>query len=156
MREVPKCFSSKGLSVFAFVSVLITDQLSKLVVLVYLSGAVSVTSFFNLVLVKNRGVTFGLLGEIAPPSILIAFSLLVVSAFIIFMKNREAYYRLPVTFIVAGAIGNIIDRVRYGAVVDFLDFHLYQYHWPAFNIADTAVVSGVFALFYVSYIEENK
>ena len=156
MREMPKCLSSKKLSIFAFIFVLIADQLSKLCVLFYLNETITITSFFNLVLVKNKGVTFGLFGGIVSPNILVAFALFVVTAIVIFMKKQEAYYRLPTVFIISGAIGNIIDRIRYGAVIDFLDFHLYQYHWPAFNIADMAVVSGVFSLLFISYIEENK
>ena len=58
--------------------------------------------------------------------------------------------------IITEALGNIIDHIFYGAVIDFLDFHLYGYHWPTFNVANSAIVIGIMTLFIISYIEEKK
>ena len=157
MREMPKCFSSKCLSIFAAIFVLIADQLTKLAVMSYLvEGSWTITPFFNIVFVKNKGVTFGMFNNMASPSLLIALAIVATAVLIVFAKNQAPYYRLPISAIIAGAIGNIIDRVFYGAVIDFLDFHLYEYHWPAFNIADSAIVIGVVTLFIISYLEEKE
>lgn len=156
MRKMPQCFSSNALSVFAAISVIIVDQLSKFVVLSLLDEEYCVAPFFNLVLVMNRGVTFGFLGSIVSPALLVVFACAIIFALLMFVRSRPSYYHLPVAVIIGGAIGNIIDRLIHGAVVDFLDFHLCNYHWPAFNIADTSVVVGVLTLFYISYIEEMK
>ena len=157
MREMPKCFSSKCLSIFAAIFVLIADQLTKLTVVSYLvEESWTIAPFFNIVFVKNKGVTFGMFNNMASPSLLIALAIVATAVLIMFAKNQASYYRLPTAAIIAGAIGNIIDRVFYGAVIDFLDFHLYEYHWPAFNIADSAIVIGVVTLIIVSYLEEKE
>ncbi|MBR1733884.1 MAG: signal peptidase II [Alphaproteobacteria bacterium] len=156
MRKMPKCFSSKKLSTFALAFVFMSDQLSKLFVLLYLRENIALTPFFNIILVQNRGVTFGLFEDTIPPVILSLLALFIIAFLIVFMLKQQPYYRLPISVIIGGAIGNIFDRIRFGAVTDFLDFHLYQYHWPAFNIADTAIVLGTFSLLIISYIEEKK
>lgn len=157
MREMPKCFSSKCLSIFAAIFVLITDQLTKLAVVSYLvEESWTITPFFNIVFVKNKGVTFGMFNNMASPSLLIAVAIGATAVLIVFARKQAPYYRLPIAAIIAGAIGNIIDRIFYGAVIDFLDFHLYEYHWPAFNIADSAIVIGVVTLFIISYLEEKE
>ena len=112
-----------------------------------------VTNFFNLVFTWNPGTSFSLfqaLGESAP------FIIIVATAFVIgfvlyylFMRAAD-FERLPLALIAGGALGNLIDRVRYGAVVDFLDFHIGGYHWPAFNIADTFICIGV-ALYILNW-----
>ena len=157
MREMPKCFSSKCLSIFAAIAVLITDQLTKIAVVSYLEdGSQVIAPFFNIIFVKNKGVTFGLFNSIASPSLLIVAAIVASAILIVFAKHQAPYYRLPTSLIIAGALGNIIDRILYGAVIDFLDFHLYGYHWPAFNIADSAIVIGVMTLFIISYLEEKE
>ncbi len=107
----------------------------------------AVTSFLNFVLVHNKGVTFGLLNTINHdymPYILVG-----VASVILFMLGRWLWRTnsLPVAIglsaVMGGAVGNLIDRVRYGAVVDFIDFYYQNYHWYAFNIADAAIVTGV-------------
>ena len=107
---------------------------------------IPVTGFFNLVLVYNRGVSFGFLGG-APSwatAALIIFALLLSVALCIWMWRADSLLLgTALGFVVGGAIGNVIDRFLHGAVVDFLDFHAAGYHWPAFNVADSAIVMGV-------------
>ena len=129
------------------VAVLALDQLTKHLALLHLDPVlpVVVIPFFNLVLVWNRGVSFGMLSGAghAAPWLLVGLAL-VIAAFLVAWLWREQRV-LPQTalwLVLAGAIGNIIDRLRFGAVVDFLDFHLAGYHWPAFNVADSAIVIG--------------
>ena len=112
--------------------VVLLDQASKAWVLgsFRLMESQSVTSFFNLVLVYNSGVVLAL----------------GISVWLLTMLRHHAQERLlptSLSLILGGAIGNVIDRLRFDAVVDFLDFHLAGYHWPAFNVADSAITVGV-------------
>ncbi|MEZ5907101.1 MAG: signal peptidase II [Geminicoccaceae bacterium] len=130
-----------------FLLVLVLDFLTKQWALAALTdqGVVQVTGFFNLVLVWNRGVSFGMFqaGSEQGRWLLVGMAL-VVSIVLVFWLRRERrpLPRLAIWLILAGALGNVVDRVRYGAVVDFLDFHAFGYHWPAFNVADSAIVVG--------------
>ena len=63
-------------------------------------------------------------------------------------KEKQAFAKFALALILGGAVGNIIDRIRFGAVIDFLDFHAFGYHWPAFNVADSAICLGVMLLLY--------
>jgi signal peptidase II len=115
----------------------------------------TVLPFFNIVLVKNEGVTFGLLsGSVAP--IILIFASITVIIFAIMLVKDNRYCMLPMALVIGGAVGNIIDRIRFGGVIDFLDFHICGYHWPAFNIADSAIVIGVCILFIMSYLYGEK
>ncbi len=130
------------------VAVFGADRASKLLITRILQPGevVEITSFFNLVLVYNPGVSFGLLGGLGAvaPWLLVALAL-VISALLVHWGRREERpaARLALWTILGGALGNVYDRVRFGAVVDYLDFHLGEWHWPAFNLADVAVVGGV-------------
>jgi len=107
---------------------------------------IQVTDFFNLVTVWNRGVSFGLFANDhgAGPYILSAVAL-GVAAFLIWLLRRPvtAWMALAYGAVIGGALGNVVDRLRFGAVFDFLDFHVAGYHWPAFNLADSAIFVGV-------------
>jgi len=108
---------------------------------------IPVTSFLNFALVWNKGVTFGLFNKNTQH--FLPYILIGVAALILFLLGRWLWrtgstpVALALGAIMGGAIGNVIDRLRYGAVVDFLDFHYGTYHWYAFNIADAAIVTGV-------------
>jgi signal peptidase II len=127
--------------------VLSLDQWSKQEVLGYLadnSGAVRVTSFFNLTLVWNQGVSFGIFSGADARYLLLGFTGCIAAGVLVWLwRTKERWLALPLGLVIGGALGNIIDRFRYGAVVDFLDFHVYGQHWPAFNVADSAIVVGV-------------
>ena len=128
------------------------DQLTKWIVLNVVMTppqTIAITDFFNLVLVANRGISFGLLSSDSPwgQPLLIALAL-ALSAILVFWL-RGADNRLlagSIGLVLGGAVGNAIDRVNHGAVIDFLDFYLGAYHWPAFNLADAAIVIGVAAI----------
>ncbi|MDA1325462.1 MAG: signal peptidase II [Proteobacteria bacterium] len=136
----------------AAVAVIILDQAAKWWILTSVMSPprrIPVTGFFDLVLVFNRGVSFGLLGG-APSwatAALIVFALLLSTALCIWMWRADSLLLgTALGFVVGGAIGNVIDRFLHGAVVDFLDFHVAGYHWPAFNVADSAITVGVVLL----------
>jgi signal peptidase II len=142
----------RGLATAAAVAII--DQLTKAAVLNHFAGRFSsdrevVTSFFNLALTYNRGISFGLFNEGAGVNALI-FSLAAAAivGVLVFWLSRvtSPFLGIAIGLIIGGAIGNVIDRIRLGAVVDFLDFHLGTLHWPAFNIADSAICIGVGAM----------
>lgn len=131
------------------------DQLTKILITEILSSGSSipvVPGFFNLVLTYNRGVAFGFMSDWSEPFRLVVISLTSVMAFSLliwmYVKTYRSYklHSFAIALILGGAIGNIVDRVRYSAVVDFLDFHINTYHWPAFNVADSCICIGVFIL----------
>ena len=128
------------------------DQLSKwwiLNVIMVPANTIPVTQFFNLVLVHNRGASFGIFSD-APgwASIaLIVFAIIISIVLAIWMwQAQETLLSVALGLVIGGAIGNVIDRIRFGAVVDFLDFYAGGWHWPAFNVADSAITLGVILL----------
>lgn len=128
-------------------AVLALDQAVKAVALATLRAyePVAVTPFLNLVLVWNRGVSFGLLAGVGDrsPWLLAAMAAAIGAVLVVWLRREtRPVVRAALWLILAGAVGNTIDRVRFGAVVDFLDFHVYGYHWPAFNVSDSAIVVG--------------
>jgi signal peptidase II len=130
------------------------DQLSKYVVVEKLANLppVEVTSFFNLVLVYNRGAAFSFLaGAGGWQREFFTIIALIASAWIIWLLYRypqQRLFSLALALVLGGAIGNVIDRVMIGAVVDFLDFHAFGWHWPAFNVADSAITCGAALLIW--------
>jgi signal peptidase II len=112
-------------------------------------GSVAVLPVFNLSMVWNQGVTFGLLHATgaAGPWILAVAALAVVVLLGLWLRRAERLMvALALGAILGGALGNVLDRLRYGAVVDFLHFHLGAYSWYVFNVGDAAIVCGVAAL----------
>lgn len=106
---------------------------------------IEVTPFFNLVMGWNRGVSFGLLSSHAEAAAwgLTALALAISAGLVYWLAQVEKRcLALAIGLVIGGALGNVIDRIRYGAVADFLDFHAFGYHWPAFNAADTAISVG--------------
>ena len=114
---------------------------------------IPVTPFFNLVLGWNRGVTFGLLAADHPAArwLLSSMALVIIVVLLVWMvRDRRPGVAASLGFIIGGALGNVVDRMRHGAVTDFLDVHAAGYHWPAFNLADTAIFVGVALLLLTS------
>ena len=140
--------------------ILISDQITKLLALHFFSdGPRAVLPFFNFVLVWNRGVSFGMFSGSAPyaPYVLSALALVVVAGLAYWMtKIDHNPLKIAICIVIAGAIGNVIDRLRFGAVVDFLDFHAFGWHYPAFNIADSAIVLGIAYIVVDSILWEPK
>lgn len=136
---------------FALIVVLF-DQLAKITVLYTLAYGDSqpITAFFNLVLTYNRGAAFSFLATASGWQRWLFIALGIVAAcFICYLlqrHGRQRFFCSALSLILGGALGNIIDRLRYGYVIDFLDFHLRGWHWPAFNLADSAIVCGALLL----------
>ncbi len=134
-------------------AVILLDQISKYIVLrsIALHESIPVISgFFSLVHTRNRGMAFGLMNR---PGSDFGFYFLVAATFgavllLLFwftkLKDGERRLIFGISLILGGAIGNLIDRLRLREVIDFLDFHIGAYHWPAFNLADSAITVGTF------------
>lgn len=108
-----------------------------------------VTSYFNMVMVWNKGISFGLFNQPNGVSVMIlsTISLLIAGGFFMWLISAKRIFpALGIGMVVGGAISNVWDRLRFGAVADFFDFHIAGYHWPAFNVADAAIVLGVVIL----------
>ena len=148
---------------FALAAVIVVaDQLVKLLVLRAFAPGESraLTDFLNLVLVFNKGAAFSLFAQ-APgwqAPVLSAFAIaaaIVVSVFIVRSPGRQILC-LGLGLILGGAIGNVIDRLRFGHVVDFVDVHAFGWHWPAFNVADSAISVGAVILILEGFIVREK
>jgi signal peptidase II len=133
-------------------AVLVLDQVSKQWILRSVMNPpqlVEIMPMFNLVLTWNRGVSFGLfaMGTDLGPWILSILALVIVAVLLVWLRAAEGkLIAVALGLIVGGAIGNVIDRVIYGAVVDFLDVYWGSYHWPAFNVADSGITVGAILL----------
>jgi len=146
----------------ASAAIVAVDQLVKWIFLSkFVPGErLEVTGFFNLVLVFNKGAAFSFLAD-APgwqtpvlAAVAIAASA-VISVLILKNKNKNLFCS-GLALILGGAIGNLIDRLRFGHVVDFLDFHAMGWHWPAFNVADSAITLGAVVLILEGFASRER
>lgn len=142
---------------------LVADQISKQLLLGYLLGAGAVVpvvdGLFRLVIVWNRGVSFGLLGgdQALPPWVLSGVAVAVCIGLFVWLRRTERLLTgWGIGLVMGGAIGNVIDRAQWGAVFDFADFHIGHWHWPAFNVADSAIVVGVGLMLIDSLLGERQ
>ena len=125
------------------------DQYSKFWVFAFLIekevDMLNILPSFNLVMVHNFGVSFGMFNDLPYGHVLLSLVALLITIMLLIWMWRENkfYISIALGLIIGGAVGNITDRVRIGAVADFLDFYVAGYHWPAFNLADSAVFIGV-------------
>jgi len=143
-------------------AVIVLDQLTKWYIVEVVMApprVIEVTPFFNLVLTWNRGVSFGMLGgdSGAGSWLLSIVAVAIVVGLVVWLRRAaRPSLSLALGLVIGGALGNVIDRLRLGAVADFLDFHLGGYHWPAFNLADSAITVGVIALVVPSLFPGRK
>ncbi|PSB91828.1 signal peptidase II [Candidatus Pandoraea novymonadis] len=134
------------------IAVILLDQITKITALKTLQYGefCPVTAFFNLVLVYNEGAAFNFLANAGGWQrwflILLGISAGVFIVSILKHHNSQRIFSLSLVLILGGTLGNVIDRIVYGHVVDFLDFHLAEWHWPAFNVSDMCIVVGVILL----------
>ena len=138
------------------------DRLTKWLVLdVWVLGDAryAVTPFFDVGVVWNTGVSFGMLQSQSSlaPLLLSGLALAIVVALIVWLRRAENRVMASgLGLVIGGALGNTFDRLTFGAVLDFLDFHMAGYHWPAFNVADSAIVAGVTALLYDGFFRARR
>lgn len=142
------------------------DQLTKVYVHTHFhlgESVIVIPNFFNLTYVRNFGAAFGFLAESHPSFREIFFlsmppiALVIILGILRGVKDDDTKQIIALSSIFGGAIGNYIDRVRFRYVIDFMDFHLYnRWSWPAFNIADMAIVGGVGLLLLLMFLENKK
>jgi len=142
---------------------LLFDQATKLFIdrsLQLFDSIPVVTNFFNITYVRNRGAAFSFLSEASwrLPFFICITLVAVIAILVAFHKLRDdqKLAQVSLAMIFSGAIGNLIDRVRLGEVIDFLDVHWYRHHWPAFNVADSLICVGVFLLAADMLLEEKR
>lgn len=142
--------------------VVVADQVTKIAIerALNFGDSVPITEFFNLVLTYNKGAAFSFLSS-APgwQGMLFTLVAIVASVFIVWLLSRSGNPRLfsiALALILGGAIGNLLDRLAYGHVIDFLDFHLAGWHWPAFNVADSGIVCGAALLILEELLRMRK
>lgn len=120
-----------------------------------------ITPFFNITLAFNKGAAFSFLNNAGgwQHYLFIALALIISIVLMIWLyrlQTHERWQGLAIAFILGGAWGNVYDRLNYGFVIDFLDFHIGQYHWPIFNIADSAICIGAALMLFLSIREQKK
>jgi signal peptidase II len=161
MREPPK--ANMRLTLAIAVLTLALDQASKLAMVDFVLAPprmIEVLPFFNLVLVFNKGVSFGVFndGDGAWQAwILSALAVAICIGLLVWQwRHPEGHKALAIGLIVGGAIGNVVDRLRLGAVIDFLDLHVAGWHWPAFNVADSAITLGVLVIIFAELLSKRS
>ena len=143
--------------------VLILDQLTKVYIdrtMALHSSITVIEGFFNITYLRNKGAAFGILANSAYrlPFFLLVSGVAVVVILVVIRRLREdqRISAVSLSLIFSGALGNLIDRVRLGEVIDFLDVHWRGHHWPAFNVADSAICVGVFLLAIEMFLDERR
>lgn len=144
----------------AIIVAFVFDQATKLMALATLErgSAQSVLPFFDLRLSFNQGISFSMFAETfaGRPLLLAGMTLFIVALFaLLLIRSTARWEAVAFGLIIGGALGNALDRIRLGAVVDFLDFHVGGWHWPAFNLADAAIAVGVIVLLAITSLGKN-
>jgi len=143
----------KAVTFWSIISgVIILDQLTKYLVNLFLDKELILTSFFSLFLTKNTGISFGMLQGVPWLPTIIAILVVVLTPIFYSKLPKHWPLQIGIALVVGGAAGNLIDRILFGAVMDFIAFSF----WPAFNIADTAIVCGGFTVLIANYFDEKK
>ena len=139
------------------------DQATKLYVnkVMDLHSSITVVqNFFNITYMRNKGAAFSFLSNFSyriPFFILVSLiAIAVIVSVLCKLRPDQKFAAVSLSLILSGALGNLIDRVRLGEVIDFLDAHWYEHHWPAFNVADSAICVGVFLLAIDMFLEEQR
>ncbi len=145
--------------------IIILDQITKLYIdqaFILHESLPVIPSFFSITYVRNPGAAFGIFANqtgLLKALFLPAVSMIALSFILVMFYQAPSKDRLQITalsMIFGGAIGNLIDRVRMGEVIDFLDFYISGYHWPAFNVADSAITIGVTLLMLQIFLEKKN
>lgn len=161
--SIPK--NDLKLILFCLSTMITLDLTSKYIIFNMKFDGYYITSFLNILKVKNYGISFGLLSEYRATAIyfIIIFDFIIMLYLLhcLQMKNTYKYQRffiIAICLILSGATGNVFDRIYYGYVHDFIDFHLGKHHWPCFNIADICICVGttMFAICEIFFKKHNK
>lgn len=150
--------TSRAAGMFAIVGAFVADQGSKAIIVANadaLRPPMPVIPGLNLAFGRNTGVTFGLLSGM-PWWFLIGMAVAMALGLTVWLwRSGDLLVSTALGLIVGGALGNALDRLRYGGVTDFIDVYVASYHWPTFNLADVAIVLGAFVLAFESYVRPS-
>ena len=144
---------------------LIVDQITKAIVfqkIAFLSSQSIIPGFFNLTHIHNRGAIFGLFSQSESQllHIVLMLATLVALALVVYYffstPPAEKLSKISLSLILAGALGNLVDRIFRGYVIDFLDLYVKKWHWPSFNVADSCVTIGAFLLVFVVFFKRRR
>ena len=145
--------------IIIFFSIILFDQLTKILVIrnFQLYESISILPFFNLTFVVNYGFAFGFLNNSSLNQIIVIIVIFSIIAYFLYLlfKTQDQFFRFSLILVLSGAIGNFIDRLLHGFVIDFIDIYIGSYHWPAFNIADSSITLG-FILIMFNILFLNK
>ncbi len=124
------------------------DRFTKVLILKWEGTFYPLTSFLNLVKFWNKGIVFGLLNETLVPLqfLLTIVNFVVLVVVYLWAKTSDPFTRIPLGILLGAGLGNLTDRILYSAVLDFIDFHIKGYHWPAFNVADAGITISLIIL----------
>lgn len=153
--------------VFLSLLIIVIDQISKYCVVHFISATqtVKIFSFLNFILRYNAGAAFSFLGSASGWQIYLLSGISIAVAIVLIvwlsrLPRSEWLTAVPISLVIGGALGNLIDRVHYGYVIDFIDFHIKTWHYATFNVADSAVCVGatwlILRLLYESFVHESK
>jgi|TARA_Y100000385_G_scaffold247258_1_gene267223 signal peptidase II len=150
----------KNISIITtFFLIIFFDQLTKILVIknFQLYESLSILPFFNLTFIVNYGFAFGFLNNPSLNQIIVILVIFSIIAYFLYLliKTQDQFFRFSLILVLSGAVGNFIDRVLHGFVIDFIDIYLGSYHWPAFNLADSSITLG-FILIMFNILFLNK
>ena len=143
---------------------LFLDQISKTLVALHLQlyeSKVVIPGFFNLTHVRNKGAIFGFFSHLdgfwiyALLTVASLAALVLVAYYFIKTPSSETFLKFSLSLILAGALGNLTDRIFRGSVIDFLDFYVKDWHWPVYNVADSCVTVGAVLLIYIFFFKKG-
>ena len=147
------------------VALIVLDQITKAAIVAkfFLHESYTVIDgFLNLDYVMNPGAAFGFLANMSETfrycffTGITALVILLIIYYIVKSRSQNMLYIMSLTLIFSGAVGNLIDRIRFGAVVDFLDFYVRTWHWPAFNVADSSISLGAVLMIWGMIVQHKK
>lgn len=149
----------KKLCLIVILVIVLTDQMSKFYInsLIDEEESIEIASFIKLVEVWNQGISFGMCSALPRSNFFFStFSILIIFilAYLIY-KSSDKLTCFGFSLMIGGAIGNVVDRIYWGAVYDFIYFHIGNWYWPAFNLADIYIACGMFVLLYKWYIYDR-
>ena len=158
--DMAKVLKKNILNIAIIFLILLFDQASKFYVISIFEGSINeifLTSFLNLHLIWNEGIAFGLFSfESDLYYNLISLLIFIIITVLFLLMKKQDQYTYFYAMIVGGALGNLLDRIRYSSVPDFIDFHISDFHWFVFNVADIFISLGVFCLIIAEIFFNDK
>ena len=142
-------------TLFIVFCTVLLDQITKYLIKNHLGQAdsIEIFPFLHIVSVRNTGAAFGMFRNMGSSFFIMVSASAIL--FVIYLLKKNAYNYLGLSLLLGGAIGNLIDRVLYGRVVDFVDLSIGSYHWPAFNVADSALTTGIGIILITSVLKKG-